>query len=59
MSGYKTYIIGILVFIVGGVMALGIIPKDLGEMIIVFLAGLGAMAMRAAISKGPRNGGLG
>lgn len=55
LKGYKTYIIGALVFVVGGLMALGIIPKDLGEMIIVFLAGLGAMAMRAGI----KNGGYG
>ena len=52
LRGYKTYIIGALVFIVGGLMALRIVPKEMGESIIAFLIGLGMMAMRAGIKNG-------
>lgn len=56
LKGYKTYIIGALIFIVGGLMAVHIIPKDLGELIIIFLGGLGGIALRAGI-KNSMNGG--
>jgi len=48
LSGKKTYIIGTLVFILGGLQALGYdVPSD----VFSFLGGLGLITLRSAIVK--------
>jgi hypothetical protein len=51
LKGKKTYLVGGAIFVVGGLMAVKVIPHDLGVQIITLLSGLGAMALRSAVSK--------
>lgn len=48
LSGKKTYIIGAIIFVIGGLQALGIqIPAD----VLTLLGSLGLLSLRASIAK--------
>lgn len=47
MKGYRTYMLSALVFVLGGVKALGL--YDVPNEVFVMLVGAGAWTMRAAI----------
>ena len=48
LSGKKTYLIGAIVFVIGGLEALGVkIPPEL----LTLLGGLGLLSLRAAVAK--------
>lgn len=49
LKGYKTYIISAAVIAVAAAYGLGVITKEQFEMAVAFLAGLGGIALRAAL----------
>lgn len=51
LSGYKTYIIMSLIFVVGGLKGLGYIDDSHYNLIVSLLTPAGIMALRAAINK--------
>lgn len=51
LSGWKTIIVGTLMFVCGGLYGVGIIDRSLFEMLMGVLAGLGFVSTRLAIKK--------
>lgn len=49
LKGKKTYIVAAVVFILGGLTALGVIDKDLAEKLAIILTGTGLATLRASI----------
>lgn len=51
LSGWKTYIVGVALFVLGGLYGIGVVDRQFFEMGVVLLAGLGTVSMRTAIKK--------
>ena len=50
LKGYKTKIVGVIVFAVAGARAVGWIEPELADQILVFLGGAGLLTVRSAIT---------
>ena len=50
IKGYRTYILAVAIFVLGGLQALGVEVPHANE-IMVMLGGMGAWTMRAAVDR--------
>ena len=49
LKGYRSYIVGALIFLLGGFKALGWVDEDFYQSALAILLGAGAWSIRAAI----------